>query len=197
MRIKRVLALTLAVLFAIGLAGCSKLTTAPGGWFSRDKNTAAVPASAPAEINIQEAEPVGPTETVELYFVDQTKKKLVSEKRRVPKVVGIARATVEELLKGPAAESGLAPGVPAGTSLLDISVRNDGLCTVDLSKEYRAKTLDTMAETMAVYSVVDTLTQFPTIKRVQILVNGQKIDTLSGRVIISDPLARDSSLISK
>lgn len=198
MRSKRVLAVLLILAFSLSLIGCSKLPLWPDRLSNAGENApAAVPAAAPAEINISEGEPAGPTVLVDLYFTDASKRQLFSEKRQVPKVVGIARATMEEFLKGPGPEANLLPCVPPGTSLLDINVRSDGLCVVDLSKEMRSKSLDPMAETLAVYSVVNTLTQFSTVKRVQILVNGQKVESLNGKVLISEPLVRDASLIGK
>ncbi|MDH7479064.1 MAG: GerMN domain-containing protein [Syntrophomonadaceae bacterium] len=193
---KKIIAGMLVLLLPGILGGCSKLPFWPAS-SSGDNQFAAVSATAPAEINIDEGQPAGPMVAVDLYFADLEKDQLVPEKRNIPKVVGIARATVEELLKGPAADSGLRSAIPPGTSLLDINVRTDGLCIVDLSREMRSQALDPMEESLAVYSVVNTLTQFPTVKRVQILVNGQKVESLNGAVLISQPLVRDEDLIGK
>ena len=50
-------------------------------------------------------------------------------------------------------------------------------------------------EEFLVGSVVDTLTNFPEIKRVKILVQGREIETLSGHMDLSTPLERMNSLI--
>jgi spore germination protein GerM len=133
---------------------------------------------------------------VELYFIDEKSGKLVSEKREIPKVVGIARAAVEELIRGSASGSGLISAIPLGTSLLDINVRSDGRCIVDLSREFNSNLAkDSRAEVMAVYTLVNTLTQFPTVHEVQFLVDGQKVNSLRGQVDLSQPVVRNEALI--
>jgi germination protein M len=133
---------------------------------------------------------------VETFFVDDQSGKLVSEKKSIPKVTGIARAALQELIRGPAIGSSLTSPIPLGASLLDINVRSDGRCIVDLSREFRAN-LDKKnnAEELAVYSVVNTLTQFPTIKEVQILIDGQVVETLAGKIDLTQPLVRNTALI--
>ena len=54
--------------------------------------------------------------TVSLYFADAAQKQLVKTEKRIPKVEGMARATVETLLEGPEEASGLVAAIPGGTS---------------------------------------------------------------------------------
>ena len=72
------------------------------------------------------------TKLITLYFTDSVDNKLVAEQREIPKVMGIARATMEELIKGPT-EPSLKATLPANTKLLDINIREDGLAIVDFS----------------------------------------------------------------
>ena len=54
------------------------------------------------------------------------------------------------------------------------------------------------AEVMLVYSVVQTATDnLPSVKRVQILVNGHPADTLAGHVSLEHPLSPIHSLVAK
>jgi len=130
-----------------------------------------------------------------LYFSDQNGDYLIAEKREVPLVPGLARATVQELIKGPEGK-GLSGTIPEGTKLLDINIEN-GLCTVDLSKEFRDNHWGgSSGEILTVYSLVNTLTQFPTVEKVEILVEGQKIDTLAGHMDLSAPVSRNSQIIN-
>ena len=48
---------------------------------------------------------------------------------------------------------------------------------------------------MLVGSIVDTLTEFPEVQNVQILIDGAKVETLSGHMDLSEPLARMSELV--
>ncbi|MDA8212752.1 MAG: GerMN domain-containing protein [Clostridia bacterium] len=133
---------------------------------------------------------------VVLYFGSKDGQYLVKEVREIPKVEGIARATLEELLKGPGPESNLVQTVPNGTKLLDINIKPDGLAIVSFSGELKAKHWGGSAgEGNTVYSIVNTLTQFPSVQRVQILIEDQAVETLAGHLDISMPLERNPELI--
>ncbi|MBQ5659543.1 MAG: GerMN domain-containing protein, partial [Peptococcaceae bacterium] len=62
--------------------------------------------------------------TVALYFADAAGDKLVKTEKAIPKVEGMARATVETLLEGPNS-SGMVSVIPEGTQLLDINVKQE------------------------------------------------------------------------
>lgn len=133
------------------------------------------------------------TEVV-LYFADGNGK-LAPERRKVNKVSGIARETINELCRGPQL-NGLEPTIPPNTSLLDINIK-EGLCTINLSGELIANhSGGSTAENMTVYSLVNTLSQFQSIEAVQILVDGKKVPTIAGHMDISCPLLRDQELVS-
>lgn len=132
--------------------------------------------------------------SVALYFAHQNGDYLVSEKREIVMVPGLARAAVQELINGPKTE-GLSRTIPEGTKLRDINIQ-DGLCTVDLSKEFRDNHWGgSSGELLTVYSIVNTLTQFPTVESVEVLVEGQRIDTLAGHMDLSVPVYRNSDMI--
>lgn len=134
---------------------------------------------------------------VVLYFSDEKGEYLVQEVREIPKVEGIARATVQELIAGPSFEAGLVATVPAGTQLLDINIRPDGLCIVDFSGDLVVNHPGgAQNEELTVYSIVNTLTQFPTVKEVQILVEGKVVETIGGYMDISTTFTRNDSIIT-
>jgi len=108
-----------------------------------------------------------PTEfkTVLLYFGSSDGEHLVAVEKDIAKVEGIARQTVNALIEGPDFQSGLLPTIPAGTSLLDINVKEDGLCIVDFSEELVANMPGgQLNEQLTVFSIVNTLCQFPTVE---------------------------------
>ena len=52
------------------------------------------------------------------------------------------------------------------------------------------------AELQTIYSIVNTVTlNFPDIKKVQLLIEGKKVNTLAGHIDISFPLSQDKDLI--
>lgn len=125
-----------------------------------------------------------------LWFSDASGQTLVVEEREIAKVEGIARETINELIKGPDPQSSLLPTIPVGTMLNDINVKDDGLIIVDLSSELINNHIGgSTAEALTVYSIVNTLTQFPTVDRVQLLIDGQYCETLAGHFDISEAIS--------
>ncbi len=157
------------------------------------KNGAQLPELLPEDVQSEEL----PQETtkVTLYFKDGEGRYLVSETREIPQVAGIARAAMEALFEGPSSPD-LKPVLPTGTRLQDINIRPDGLCIVDLSEEATEfERDDPKAEALAVYAVVNTLTEFPTVEKVQILVSGEVRETLAGHIPIDQPLLRNLAFV--
>jgi spore germination protein GerM len=140
---------------------------------------------------------LGPAKVqVVLYFASKDGQMLVKEVRQIPKVESIARATIEQLLNGPTSGSNLAQTIPRGTKLLDINIRPDGLAIASFSSELKAKhTGGSASEGNTVYAIVNTLTQFQSVQRVQILIDNQIVETLAGHLDISQPLERNPELI--
>lgn len=87
--------------------------------------------------------------------------------------------------------------VPIGTKLLSLKIDKDGTAYADFSKEIAKKTQGSYEEFMLSYAITNTLTEFPEIKRVQILVEGQKKVSLSGHMDLEDPLTRNTTLLQK
>lgn len=130
--------------------------------------------------------------TVDLYFIAPDGTKLVMESRTIAKQEGIARSTIEELIKGPQKQENLSV-FPDGTRLLDINIKPDGRCIVDLSSELTTVN-NQHQEKLMLYALVNTLGQFPTVREVDILINGQKVDTIAGYIDVSAPIEPDYSI---
>ena len=107
---------------------------------------------------------------------------------------GLAPLRIESSSSHPASDAlnaliASAPSpLPSGASLRTLTIK-DGLATVDFSPEFKKNFhgSDTQ-EAQAVNSILLTLGQFSTVKRVQILVDGDIIDSLGGHFDISTPL---------
>ncbi|HWI54912.1 MAG TPA: GerMN domain-containing protein [Desulfobacteria bacterium] len=131
---------------------------------------------------------------VVLYFADQSGDYLKAEKRQIQMVQGLAKATVEQLIQGPT-QKGLTRTIPQGTKVREIDIKN-GLCRIDLSKEFKENHWGgSSGEILTVYSLVDTLTQFDTVKQVEILIEGQRIDTLAGHMDLSAPVMKNTQIV--
>ena len=110
----------------------------------------------------------------------------------IPYEDGVAKATLNKMIQSPendmqAARLGLKTVLPEGTTIdLDIS---DGLARIDLSKEV-LNMADAAAESNMIAAIVQALTEFDSVKRVEFLVDGQKIDKLPHGTDISGTFER-------
>jgi hypothetical protein len=98
---------------------------------------------------------------------------LVAVLREVPGTKAVATAAINALLSGPTpgeASRGISSQIPAGTQLLALTI-NGGVATIDLSSEFAAGS-GTQAYQTRLAQVVYTLTQFPTVKGVGLLIEG-------------------------
>ncbi|MCR4962644.1 MAG: GerMN domain-containing protein [Firmicutes bacterium] len=137
----------------------------------------------------------GSSKEVLLYFASADGTSLEAETRAVNAGEGIARAAVRELIAGPD-NAGLYPTIPAATILEDINITPDGLCTVDFSPELiEDHPGGSLAERLTVYSIVNTLSQFDSVNKVQILVGGRRVNTLAGHCDIAEAMARYDGII--
>lgn len=134
--------------------------------------------------------------TAVLYFARSEGEGLVAEYRTVTKTeeASLPAAVLTALLEGPQHEE-LVRAVPAGVAFRSIRLEN-GVCRVDLSKEFTDKVPDKAATArLALYSIVNTLCAMEGmgIENVQITVEGQPIPLYGGVPTIS-PLEPNFSL---
>ncbi|NLW91668.1 MAG: GerMN domain-containing protein [Syntrophomonadaceae bacterium] len=135
----------------------------------------------------KEAEKNQPVEKkeIKLYFAADDGQGLVVETRSIDKTEGIARSTIQELIKGPL--KGAGEVFPPDTRLLDINIKPEGLCIVDFNSQ-AIKLESEQAERIMVYSLAATLSQFPSIKEVSFRINGEDVTSLRGAVDLSSPV---------
>lgn len=97
---------------------------------------------------------------------------------------------LQTLLNGPLAHEDLHESVPHTTRLLGLSV-HDGLAVANFSSELIENfNGGSVIESHLINAIVSTLTEFPEIKRVQILVDGEKVESIGGHILITGPLTR-------
>ncbi|MCL6473111.1 MAG: GerMN domain-containing protein [Firmicutes bacterium] len=144
------------------------------------------------------------TTTITLYFINVRDGVmfLVPERRTIPKTSAIARASLEELIKGPK-QAGLTSVIPRDTKVRSVKI-TDSLATIDFSREVLNANVGAESEALGIAQIVDTLTQFPTIKTVKFLVEGRDRGTIDGRQIedwwghvglSKQPFSRNESVI--
>jgi len=108
----------------------------------------------------------------------------------VPPTQTPARASMEALIAGlPDQDGVMLIRLPKDTRVLGITI-NEGICTVNFSKEIRKLNVGSGGEAIVISAIVSTLTQFPKVQEVMILVEGNPVESLAGHVDISQPLAK-------
>ncbi|MDD6056860.1 MAG: GerMN domain-containing protein [Clostridiales bacterium] len=110
--------------------------------------------------------------TLTLYFSNPEGDGLVKEVREevyYSSNVSMEKLIMEQLLKGPMGKEAKAT-IPNGTRLVTVSVV-DGVCYVSLDETFRNQDYK-VNEAVVIYSIVNSLTELPTINKVQISING-------------------------
>lgn len=142
--------------------------------------------------------PEGTAVTVTLYFSDDQAMYIMPEEREVTvKEDGdeaLATAILEALIAGPTAAEHRST-MPAGSAVLGVEIA-DGLATVDLNKEFQTSHGGGSAgEYITLSSIANSLTELDSIDQVQLLIAGEKVDSLAGHFDLSEPLPRDEDAI--
>ena len=180
----RYIALVAILLIALFAAGCEPDQAVTGQ----------PPAVKPPEK--QAGPPAAETMSVTVYHATKDAAYLVAETYTLPKTDKPVQAAVEQLLTGPKNPE-LIRALPEGTKLKGITVK-DHIAYVDFNdKIIKNGSGGSAGEIMAVSAIVNTVTEFADIYKVQIMVEGRKIHTLYGHMDTSEPLSRSEKIIKK
>lgn len=154
----------------------------------------ASPASTPSAT----ATPATGAEEVTAWFVRSAETALflepVTERLEEP-TLGVARAAMEALVRGPYAAKGLETLAPPGTEVLGVD-RDGALLTVDLSAEVRTPVGGAAGEAAFAQQLAWTGTQFDGVDGVRLLVDGAAVEELWGHLDWSLPVTRDEFALS-
>ena len=138
-----------------------------------------------------------PRITATLFYGTEDGLALAAVQREVP----LAEGTVPQAREILNAQLQAAPApyvslVPAGTTLRAFYATERGDAFVDLSPQIATGPGGSSTELLTVYAIVNAVTaNLPAIQRVQILIDGREVDTLTGHVDLRRPLERDQSLV--
>lgn len=135
------------------------------------------------------------TRAVTLYFPQKDSQKLVKEIRtiRVTDQQPIARYIINELIKGPGHEN-MTEALSKDTVLLSVET-SDNICFVNFKANFLDKNSGSAEkEKLAIYAIVDSLTELEQIQRVQFLMDGKKVDNF-GNINIGSMFGRDESIM--
>lgn len=138
---------------------------------------------------------------LQVWFLSSSKGEPVLKLHHVvvPESPAVGRAALQHLLAGvpdelkeqdPRAYS----SIPEGTELLGLTIEN-GTATVDFNEEFGDTELGTTEDGIQIDQVTWTLTQFPSVKRVRYLIEGEVPEEGIGGhgILVNKPMTRKNS----
>lgn len=149
------------------------------------------------KILVQKQEKVEITEVpkldgkIVLYFKGNEAMNLEKEYRNVSMkriAENMAKTVVEELLKGPTNEE-LHSLIPVDTKLLNIESQENTVI-LDLSNEFIEKQEGESNALLAIYSIVNSLTEITEIEQVKFLINGKEMERFKDYFEFDKPFVR-------
>ncbi|CFX43417.1 GerMN domain [Syntrophomonas zehnderi OL-4] len=144
--------------------------------------------------------PATPKTEIAVYYVKMTDTDtfLVREVHKIDKTADMPKAAVEELIKGQPSTPDAYRVLPPETKVLGVNVNQEGLATVNFSSAVLNANVGASGEEMGIFSIVNTLTEFPNIKQVSFMVDGQTDKAMNwwGHVGLSEqPFSRNLSAV--
>lgn len=120
---------------------------------------------------------------------------LVPVMRKLPWSEGIAKSTLMNMVEGPEiseslSAAGLKAIIPSGTQINGMTIDENGLCKVDFTQHILSKENQEEEENL-IKGIVYTLTEFPTIREVQVSVDGKLMDKMAHGTQIGSNLKRE------
>lgn len=157
-------------------------------WYAPETVPTAATAAAPGTST------TGDLIDATLFYISDDGMQLVRFERQLERHADLtaqARVVLEAQLAAPPAP--LLSPIPAGTRVLSTYVTDRGDAFVDLTEEITlGHSGGSLEELFTVYAIVNALTtSLPAINAVQILIDGQEVDTLVGHVDLQAPLKRN------
>lgn len=133
-----------------------------------------------------------------LYFIKVTEDGRTYPQRVVRPVYydsGPLTETIRALLAGPTGDelkNGLLNTIPEGTRLISAHV-HDGTAYLNFNQAFRFNALGAEGTVAQLLQIIYSSTEFPTVDRVQFLVDGERIDYLGGDgIFVGEPLGRNA-----
>lgn len=142
------------------------------------------------------------TSRLSVYFADTSGEGLVEIPIEITydTTMSIEKLVIEQMISGPYTIDGVdresvLPTVPEDTKLLKVSIK-DSVCYVDFSEEFFDKSSDITNE-VAVYSVVNSLVELPSINKVQFTIEGAQEAFYRDSIVFDQPFERNLDLVGE
>ena len=125
-----------------------------------------------------------------LYFSNAAGDGLVEEKREVMRNTNtsLEKLIVEQLIEGPR-EPDSYPTLPPDMKLLNVMV-SESVCSINLDSAFLNNSLE-VREYIPIYSIVNSLSELPTVSRVQIRINGSQDAVFRDKIPLNTVVERN------
>lgn len=135
------------------------------------------------------------TVQVSLYYTDAEGKKLFHTRHNVEfdGTISLEKLVINQLLDGPLEAEKLSPVLPTGTKVNKVSYK-DGICYVDLSKEF-LNGREGVSDEVIVYSIVNSLSDIGSVTKVQFFIDGKIQGTYRETIPIDLPIERKLDIV--
>jgi germination protein M len=153
------------------------------------------PTSSPTEAptGTPTTDPSGRTFTYQVWFAYG--ESLFVTERTEPFQPHVGVIAVTTLLGGPSSAeraAGVTTSVPERTRISGLGISENGVATVDLSREFESGG-GSASMMMRLAQLTYTLTQFPTVKGVDLQFDGQPVQVFGGEgIVLDNPMTRDT-----
>ena len=183
----KMIVICLMIIFAAAAAGCNL------------GDSANKPVNDPGVVTgkTPDPPPVNNSEMVDVkvYFGTKDAMHIQAEVYPLKRDANLMRRAMEILVAGPKQAEHIAL-IPPGTKVRAVNVK-DRTASVDFTGEILKRGGGSAMEMLAVGAIVNTLTEFQDIEKVQILVEGRKVSTLFGHMDVSEAMGRSPAIIKK
>jgi len=132
-----------------------------------------------------------------LYFTNEAGDKLIAVNRKKPYNTNISldRLVVEQLIGGPSdTVEGVYPTISPAANALSVLTK-DGTCYVNFDETFLNQISNVTAD-VAIYSIVNSLTELANVDKVQISINGDTSGTFREKYSFSTVFERNSELVT-
>jgi spore germination protein GerM len=164
-----------------------------------EPEVAAEPEAPPREPEDRDEPEVQPRRrTSRIYYIRVTEDGTIyphQVERMVSYVDSPMTQTLNALLKGPTTEElnlGLLNLIPENTQLISAAVE-DGVAYLNFNESFRFNPMGVEGFVAQLQQIIYSTTEFPTVDRVQILIDGKRVDYLGGDgIYVGDPIGRNT-----
>ncbi|WP_425446381.1 GerMN domain-containing protein [Dethiothermospora halolimnae] len=191
MKAKKIIAILLMIALSVSVYGCNAIKD-----LVSDEEEPDIEIVRSDEDQEESEEETGSNIRDTILYFQNEMGYLVPVKKQIPWETGIAKAALRNMIDTPAIRDdmstiGLMPLIPSGTEISGMAIDEEsGLCKVNFNKSF-TETVDKVHEENLVKGVVYTLTEFPSISKVQILIDGKEMANLQHGTEISSAINRE------